>query len=356
MKKFKKVLLVMLAVLMFASAIPAAAAPAKDADGAAKSSSSSSAGSDKSQEEALKTGIFRNPEDGKWYYYRDGGIDRGYTGFAENEKGWWYVKKGLVSRKVNDIIKGVVNGKKAWWYVRNSKVRFIDTIARNKKGNWYRIKDGRVDFKYAGIAKNKNGSWWFSKGRIDKQATGIRELNGTKYLVRRGKIRTDYTGKARSGGKTYKVVKGVATLVNPVLTKMEEKSKKYSSPTGYLILLDRNNTKVGIFKKKDGKWENIQLFSCCVGKASSPTPTGVFHVGIKGQFFNARGGGRCWYYTQIRGNYLFHSQIYDRQSSPRRITDGRINKWCSHGCVRLRIADAKWIYNNIPGGTTICIY
>ena len=29
---------------------------------------------------------------------------------------------------------------------------------------------------------------------------------------------------------------------------------------------------------------------------------------------------------------------------------------CSHGCVRLTVADAKWIYDNCPLGTTVSIY
>ena len=28
----------------------------------------------------------------------------------------------------------------------------------------------------------------------------------------------------------------------------------------------------------------------------------------------------------------------------------------SHGCVRLDIDNAKWIYDNVPGGTTIYTY
>ena len=28
----------------------------------------------------------------------------------------------------------------------------------------------------------------------------------------------------------------------------------------------------------------------------------------------------------------------------------------SHGCVRLNINNAKWIYDNIPAGSTVCVY
>jgi hypothetical protein len=29
---------------------------------------------------------------------------------------------------------------------------------------------------------------------------------------------------------------------------------------------------------------------------------------------------------------------------------------CGHGCVRMDINDAKWIYDNMPYGTTVVVY
>lgn len=36
--------------------------------------------------------------------------------------------------------------------------------------------------------------------------------------------------------------------------------------------------------------------------------------------------------------------------------DGRLAQNLSHGCVRLAIQDAKWIYDNIPYGTKVVSY
>jgi len=36
--------------------------------------------------------------------------------------------------------------------------------------------------------------------------------------------------------------------------------------------------------------------------------------------------------------------------------DGRLGMALSHGCVRLNINNAKWIYDNIPAGSTVCVY
>ena len=55
------------------------------------------------------------------------------------------------------------------------------------------------------------------------------------------------------------------------------------------------------------------------------------------------------------GNYLFHSVIY-KQGSMSVITDGRLGINASHGCVRLNINHAKWIYDHIPRGTKVVVY
>lgn len=36
--------------------------------------------------------------------------------------------------------------------------------------------------------------------------------------------------------------------------------------------------------------------------------------------------------------------------------DNRMGMYISHGCVRLDIANARYIYNEVPSGTTIRIY
>ena len=56
--------------------------------------------------------------------------------------------------------------------------------------------------------------------------------------------------------------------------------------------------------------------------------------------------------TQIDGNILFHSvpylTMYDRGSLEYWEYD-QLGTACSMGCVRLQVADAKWIYDNRDG-------
>lgn len=90
----------------------------------------------------------------------------------------------------------------------------------------------------------------------------------------------------------------------------------------------------------------------CPGKASTPTVKGEFTVGIRGYYFDS-GSSRCFWYTQFKGNYLFHSTLYNKNGT---IQDNRTGIPLSHGCVRLEIQYAKWIYDNIPSGTKVVVY
>ena len=38
------------------------------------------------------------------------------------------------------------------------------------------------------------------------------------------------------------------------------------------------------------------------------------------------------------------------------LQDGTIGANASHGCVRLELANAKWIYDNVPYGTKVVVY
>ena len=125
-----------------------------------------------------------------------------------------------------------------------------------------------------------------------------------------------------------------------------------SSSTQYLIWVNLNKFKTNIFKGSKESWQLMNSYSCTIGKPSTPTPKGTFYIGNKGLSFGEEKGYKCYYYSQFFGNYLFHSIIYNLNGTVR---DGRLGKALSNGCIRLAKENAKWIYDNIPKGTTVYI-
>lgn len=136
---------------------------------------------------------------------------------------------------------------------------------------------------------------------------------------------------------------------------MNNRANLYSSTTPFLILVNRSTHKVGIYQGWQGNWSCIQYWDCSDGAPSTPTVEGIFKVGIRGHHFFS-GSSVCYWYTQFYGNYLFHSVLYNRYNNGATLVDGRLGMALSHGCVRLDINNAKWIYDTIPTGTTVVVY
>lgn len=133
---------------------------------------------------------------------------------------------------------------------------------------------------------------------------------------------------------------------------MLSKAQSYSSSTSYLVLVNTSANRLGIYQGSKGNWVEVKYWVCSTGKVSTPTPTGEYTVKAKGYSFGS--GYTCYFYTQSYGNYLFHSVLYNEGTFT--IQDGALGENVSHGCGRLELANAKWIYDNIPIGTKVVIY
>ena len=126
----------------------------------------------------------------------------------------------------------------------------------------------------------------------------------------------------------------------------------FESSTNYFIWVDLSNQKVNLFYGGYKNWGLIKSMSCSTGKASTPTVKGNFSVQGKGPYFRVSSNVICKYYTQFYGKYLFHTVLLDNDGN---IVDGTLGTPVSHGCIRLAIEDAKYIYENVPLGTFVWI-
>lgn len=133
-------------------------------------------------------------------------------------------------------------------------------------------------------------------------------------------------------------------------------AKGYSSKTQYLVWINRAYQHVNVFQGSKGNWKLIKSFLVGTGAASTPTPTGLTTVSYK-----SAGGWTTSTYTvrPVVGfypgtGYAFHSRLcYPGTDTEYDFSAGYP---VSHGCVRMYKNDIKWIYNNIPVGTTVAIY
>ena len=132
---------------------------------------------------------------------------------------------------------------------------------------------------------------------------------------------------------------------SPLIQSMVDRAQGFSSSTGWLVLVSRSDCHVAVFSGGRGNWNLYDDFACVVGAPSSPTITGTYATQSRRPSLDT--DSRARYCTQINGGYFFHTILS---------SNSELGHWASHGCVRLPVEKARWIYYNLPLRTTVNIY
>jgi lipoprotein-anchoring transpeptidase ErfK/SrfK len=122
--------------------------------------------------------------------------------------------------------------------------------------------------------------------------------------------------------------------------------------------LDVNLIKQNIDVIKDENIiKNIPCSTGIIGDQDTETPLGIFYVQDKGEYFYSnkyKEGAR--YYIKFFSNYLIHSIPVDEKGNIIEDERKKIGFPASHGCIRISIQDAEWIYKNIPGNSAVIVH
>ena len=133
-------------------------------------------------------------------------------------------------------------------------------------------------------------------------------------------------------------------------------------PMPYVLRVDVTNqiTRAYTYDETGAYTVLVREMICSTGTQKNPTPLGEFTMPRA----RARWGyfptwdSHAQYLTRIDSANAFHSVLYTEpnelalaESSYRALGTRQ-----SHGCVRLLVSDAKWIYDNCKAGTKITVY
>lgn len=109
---------------------------------------------------------------------------------------------------------------------------------------------------------------------------------------------------------------------------------------------------------KDGE-KTLYTMVASTGIVGKETPKGTFTIEPeRGKWFFAQRfqqGAHYWVSFLGHGKFLFHSVPMDKLGNVIPEEALKLGKTASHGCVRLSVADAKWMFNNIPTGAKVVI-
>lgn len=126
--------------------------------------------------------------------------------------------------------------------------------------------------------------------------------------------------------------------------------------TKYWIKVNKQANVATVYQLKNGSYKPIKAFLVSCGGAA--TTSGTFYTPAKYRWQTLMGPSYGQYCTRIHGGILFHSVWYYEKNPTTQSTVqfNKLGQTASHGCVRLSVADAKWIYDNCALGTKVTIY
>ena len=120
------------------------------------------------------------------------------------------------------------------------------------------------------------------------------------------------------------------------------------------------------FLAQDGDWTVERVMICSAADDGHRTPRGTFSIYNKYKYkgLTRMNGGLVYgqYACRFKGHYLFHTvpiggthrnvQKYGRKQMMIEEYE-MLGSPASHGCVRLLVGDAYWVYTNCPRGTKV---
>lgn len=111
-------------------------------------------------------------------------------------------------------------------------------------------------------------------------------------------------------------------------------------------------------KDSDGKYTiPVRYMLCASGANATPTPTGTFKMPayrVRNSIFRNT-NSYAQYWSLITGRIYFHTTLYSSLDA----SDYSVASWnamgtnVSHGCIRMTVPDARWIYYNCAPGTVV---
>ena len=290
---------------------------------------------DRSTGKMVKDGIYEI--DGAKYYFRGEGNPWGPAGSMG--RGWIYgtgnpETDSFFDRSTGRLVEsGWLKDYSTWYYIDPNTGNYF-------KNGIYEIDGEKYYFRPNGVM----GRGWLTNygspaaNYFFDRSSGKMYRNGT-YIIDGWPYKADAEGKLKREPSRYPYMMSIA--------------QDYSSPTGYLILIDAGNNVICVYQGYYGNWVPVKESLCSTGAPATYTPSGVYYSGAQGYSFSGD-GHTCYYYTQIYGDVLIHSILYHEGTF--NVMDGRLGYHISGGCVRCPIDVAKWIYDNIPYYTKIVVF
>lgn len=131
-------------------------------------------------------------------------------------------------------------------------------------------------------------------------------------------------------------------------------------PGTYKLVVDLRWQVVMAFRQdENGEYTlPVRYMLCSSGANATQSPTGTFKMPsyrVRFSIFNNT-TSYAQYWSQITNRIYFHSVLYSSLNASDYTTSyNSLGSNVSHGCIRLTVPDARWIWYNVAPGSTVVI-
>lgn len=133
----------------------------------------------------------------------------------------------------------------------------------------------------------------------------------------------------------------------------ENQNIDFTNSDDFRIEVDLTKQKVFVYYKDN----LIRDMICSGGTDQSPTPLGEFKTSEKIEYdWIPRFNVGAYYWIRFYKKYLFHSVPFDENKEMIIKEYEKLGSPASHGCIRLKLEEAKWLYEKLPSGVKVIIY
>lgn len=202
----------------------------------------------------------------------------------------------------------------------------------------------------AGLVQQKRG--WVYKGEDGNPVKNDwRSLNGKRYYF-------DANAYAVKG---WQYIDGYKYYFNENTHELVQNLDGIlPAQPSYQITVDRVRCQITVYAADgdNGYIIPYRTFLCSPGKDSSPTPAGTFPTTNKYRWLLLQGPSYGQYCTRIGGMHILFHSVPGSNATNYNISAHKYNMLgepASAGCIRMTVADAKWIYDNCGIGTVVTI-
>lgn len=125
----------------------------------------------------------------------------------------------------------------------------------------------------------------------------------------------------------------------------------------YITIINQNKQSLEIYEKVEDSYKRVIETQVSTGTIETPTPNGWFIVkSHRGEYsFIPRYQLGTPYFVQLKGGYLLHGLPMNAKRQIPEYIKAALGSKASHGCIRLPMDTARFVYRNIKEGSLVVI-